>query len=81
MSTRTNANGAEADAHAANLDEHFTADFCGVKVKTVQGWRLRGVGPKYFKIGSRVRYRLEDLRAFLATCAVEPAGQEQHATR
>ena len=54
------------------LDEQRTADFLAVSVKTVQNWRLRKVGPRYFKISNRVRYSLDDLKAYLAACAVDP---------
>jgi excisionase family DNA binding protein len=29
-------------------------------------WRLSGRGPTYVKVGTRVRYRLEDVAAFIA---------------
>ncbi|MDR4485516.1 MAG: helix-turn-helix domain-containing protein [Nitrospirales bacterium] len=37
----------------------------GVMPKTLANWRWRGVGPKFVKIGHQVRYRPEDLKAFL----------------
>ncbi len=36
-----------------------------VTVKTLQGWRYRGGGPPFVKVGRCVRYRLEDLQAFV----------------
>lgn len=37
----------------------------GLKPNTLEGWRIQGIGPKYRKIGRLVRYRLEDLDAYL----------------
>jgi Helix-turn-helix domain len=54
------------------VDERETSKVLGVKVKTLQGWRAQQIGPRYYKIGSRVLYRRADLRAFLEGCAVEP---------
>jgi hypothetical protein len=61
-----------AQFYATLLDEQRAADFLAVSVKTVQNWRLRKVGPRYFKISNRVRYSLDDLKAYLAVCAIEP---------
>src|SRR5687767_9991154 len=37
-----------------------------VTVKTLQGWRYRGGGPSYIKVGRCVRYRRQDLEPFVA---------------
>lgn len=37
----------------------------GLKVNTMQNWRIRGVGPAYKKIGRLVRYSLDDLDAYI----------------
>ena len=47
------------------LTEQEAAALLHVTVKAVQGWRYRGGGPRFVKIGSCVRYRLEDLQAFV----------------
>jgi hypothetical protein len=39
--------------------------YLGVSPRTLEGWRLRGGGPLYSKLGSCVRYRLGDLDAFV----------------
>lgn len=39
------------------------ADHFGVPRRTVDDWRLRGVGPAYVKVGRHVRYRPEDIKA------------------
>jgi hypothetical protein len=38
----------------------------------LQQWRIRGVGPKYLKLGASVRYALDDIEAF------EAAGARDH---
>ena len=47
------------------LTEHDVATFYGVSVATVRRWRLFQQGPKYLKIGASVRYRPEDVSAWL----------------
>jgi hypothetical protein len=47
------------------LNQKLAALYLGVSVRTMEGWRLRGGGPLYSKLGSCVRYRLGDLDAFV----------------
>lgn len=47
------------------LTEQETATLLKVSKKAVQGWRYRGGGPRFVKVGRCVRYRLEDLQAFV----------------
>ena len=49
----------------ALLTEQEAAALLHVTVKAVQGWRYRGGGPRFVKVGRCVRYRLEDLHAFV----------------
>lgn len=37
----------------------------GISVGTVQNWRSQGRGPTYVKLGRSVRYRVEDIEAFV----------------
>lgn len=41
------------------------AALLGLSVRTLEGWRYKGQGPAYVKIGGRVRYRHQDLDAWL----------------
>lgn len=43
-----------------------------VSVRTLQDWRVRGIGPAYTKLGRRVAYDIADLEAFKAAGRVEP---------
>jgi hypothetical protein len=59
----------------AALPENLAAELLGVSVRTLQAWRLRGVGPPYAKLlGSRaIRYRRSDLIQFLEKSIVQSA--------
>lgn len=47
-------------------DTHQAAEILGgLKPNTLEGWRVQGKGPRYVKIGRLVRYRIEDLNAWL----------------
>ncbi len=37
----------------------------GIKPTTMEIWRVQGVGPRYIKCGRLVRYRIDDLDAYL----------------
>ncbi len=41
------------------------AGYIGLKKSTLEAWRCRGGGPVYIKMSKAVRYRKEDLDAFV----------------
>ena len=47
------------------LNEFDVARITGLSVASVRRWRLLRQGPKYLKIGAAVRYRAEDISAWL----------------
>ena len=47
------------------LTEKEAAQFLGVSVRTLQNWRRKGIGPKWYKVGRLVRYARADLYDFL----------------
>lgn len=47
------------------LNEYDVARITGLSVASVRRWRLLHQGPKYLKIGAAVRYRAEDILAWL----------------
>ena len=51
------------------LTEKDAAKRLGVTVRTVQGWRRNGRGPRFYKIGRSVRYAEADLLAFIEAAA------------
>lgn len=54
------------------LTEQDVSKRLGVKAKTLQMWRWRGIGPRFVRMSSRaVRYRPEDVESFVAAHVVE----------
>lgn len=49
------------------LDEQELAARWHVSRKTLQGWRAKGTGPAYIKLGRCVRYPLDAVEASEAT--------------
>lgn len=47
------------------LNEFEVARITGLSVASVRRWRLFRRGPKYLKIGAAVRYKPEDISAWL----------------
>jgi predicted DNA-binding transcriptional regulator AlpA len=62
----------------ALLNEHDVARVTGLSVSSVRRWRLFRQGPKYLKIGAAVRYKPEDISAWLET---RPTGGESNPNR
>lgn len=53
------------------LPDATTAKILGISKGTLPVWRHKGKGPRYVKIGSRVRYRYRDLLAYIEQHSVE----------
>ena len=47
------------------LNERDVASITGLSVASIRRWRLLKHGPKYIKIGAAVRYKPEDVSAWL----------------
>ena len=47
------------------LDQKAVADILGVSVKTLECWRWKRIGPKFFKVGRLARYRESDVVAYI----------------
>ncbi len=57
----------EFDA-APNLDEKFVAEYFGVSIPAVRGWRRKKIGPAYTRpAGHLVRYTARDIAAWAAS--------------
>ena len=58
----------EKTQHAgrAALTTSEAAAYLGLATSTLNKWRCSGDGPEFVKLGRAVRYRPEDLDAFLA---------------
>ncbi len=48
------------------LNEHEVASSCSISVLTLRKWRSQKRGPQFVKIGALVRYRPEDVDAWIA---------------
>ena len=49
------------------------AEFCAmvqIEPATARNWRWRGVGPRFFRVGKLIRYRVSDVELWLADNAV-----------
>jgi len=58
----------------ALLKERQVASLTGMSLASVRRWRRLKQGPRYVKIGGAVRYRPEDLSAWLGS---RPSGGER----
>jgi predicted DNA-binding transcriptional regulator AlpA len=47
----------------------------GVSRFTVRSWRLKGVGPRFLKMGRAVRYRPEDVQEYEQQVIVNPTSR------
>ena len=47
------------------LDDEAVATWLCVSPRTIQSWRSSGDGPRFVKFGRSVRYRAEDVAAFI----------------
>ncbi len=51
------------------------ADYLTLSKPTLERWRLTGEGPKFAKMGDAVRYRQEDLDAFVSESIVKTTAE------
>ena len=54
--------------------------------RTLESWRVDGIGPCYLKIGNRILYRLQDIEAFEESRLFQqvghpPVGQKKNNAR
>src|SRR4051794_8585309 len=61
------------------LTDVEVAERLGVSRFTVRSWRLKGVGPRFLKMGRAVRYRSEDVDEFEQQALVETQACSDHA--
>jgi predicted DNA-binding transcriptional regulator AlpA len=60
-------------SHTVLLNDYEVAERAAVSVATVRRWRLLGQGPRFLKLIASVRYRPEDVEAWLDS---RPTGGE-----
>lgn len=55
----------ERPGNAGYLQPQFAAVFLGVSKSTLNKWRMKGLGPPYSKLGTKVvAYKIEELQRF-----------------
>ena len=62
------------------LTESDVAERLHVSLASVRRWRLEQRGPQFIKLGSLVRYRLEDLEVWLAALPTGGSNPESNGT-
>ena len=62
----------------ATLTDVEVARRLGVSRFTVRSWRLKGVGPRFLKMGRAVRYRPQDVDDYERQALVETQAQSDH---
>ena len=50
----------------------------GVSRFTVRSWRLKGIGPRFLKMGRAVRYRAQDVEEYERQALVDTQGTPDH---
>ena len=60
------------------LTDVEVAERLGVSRFTVRSWRLKGVGPRFLKMGRAVRYRSQDVDEYERQALVETQGPSDH---
>jgi predicted DNA-binding transcriptional regulator AlpA len=54
------------------VNDQESAEMLGVAPQTLRNWRSLRKGPPYLKVGRAVRYRQEDLIAYLDKRRIDP---------
>lgn len=62
----------------ATLTDIEVANRLGVSRFTVRSWRLKGVGPRFLKMGRAVRYRPQDVDDYERQALVETQAGSDH---
>ena len=60
------------------LTDIQVAERLGVSRFTVRSWRLKGVGPRFLKMGRAVRYRAQDVDEYERQALVETQAPSDH---
>lgn len=68
-------------AKKPKLSTKEAADHLGLKGNTLEIWRCKHKGPRYYKIGSRVLYDIDDLEEFFNARAVDTLESQTVAAR
>jgi predicted DNA-binding transcriptional regulator AlpA len=58
------------------LNDRDAASFLGIAAQTLRKWRYANRGPRGFRVGTSVRYSVEDLQAWLDSRPTFGGGEE-----
>jgi len=61
------------------VDEHRAAELTGISVSSLRKLRITGGGPRFAKLGNRVRYRVCDLETYIEDRVVSSTSELQAA--
>lgn len=50
------------------MNQQELSDRWGIHTRTLEGWRTKGIGPAFLKLGGRVMYRLSDIQDYEQRC-------------
>ena len=59
------------------LTDAEAAEELGLAVATLRAWRLRGVGPRFVRLGRAVRYMRDDIDAYVKAQTVAPSAPRE----
>lgn len=68
LASPTMADAAPAASPKTRLAQQELAERWGISPKTLERWRVLGIGPVFMKLQGRVVYRLEDIEAYESKC-------------
>ena len=51
-----------------------TAERLRIKSNTLDGWRVKGLGPRHIKMEGKVLYRVSDIDDYLNENTIDPKG-------
>jgi hypothetical protein len=60
------------------VDSHGAAQFLRLSEQTLANWRLRGNGPPFAKIGTKILYSVDDLLAYVAERKVRSTSEVEY---
>ncbi len=58
-----------------HLSQQELAERWGINGRTLEGWRSRGIGPDFLKLGGRVVYRIADVHEYESKCLRKSTGE------
>ena len=61
------------------LTDRKVAELLNISLSTIRKWRVYGKGPRFVKHGAAVRYREEDVRAWIESGLTGGAGSQTEA--